>query len=300
MKILITGSSGFIGSHLKKFLDKKKIEVISFDVRNNPLEDVRDLHQLQKRLDGINGIIHLAAVSRVKTGFENPLDCISINVKGTANILEAARICSEKPWIIFGSSREVFGEPKELPATEKTPRNPINIYGTSKRSGEDICKAYSENYALKIRILRFSNVYTGPKDHLDRVIPKFILQAFRGEDLYINGTGEEMIFDFTYIDDVIDGIWGSIQEIQNREQYLDDFNLGIGVPVSLKELAELIVHKADTNSEIHYRGARSYDVDKFYADPRKAKELLNYNPQISLDEGIDLVIEKFRNEGLLQ
>lgn len=299
MKILITGSSGFIGSHLKKFLEKQEIRVVAYDIRKNPLNDIRNNLRLQKKLEGIDGIIHLAAVSRVKTGYENPLDCISINVKGTANVLEAARNCSESPWVIFGSSREVFGAPEKLPATEKTPRTPINVYGTSKRSGEDICKAYSKNYGLKIRILRFSNVYTGPKDHLDRVIPKFILKAFRGEDLYINGTGEEMIFDFTYIDDVIDGIWGTIQEIQKREELLDDFNLGIGVPVSLKELAELIVDKANTNSKIHYKDPRSYDVDKFYADPSKAKDLLNYNPQISLEKGIELVIEKFRNRGLL-
>ncbi|MFO7795682.1 MAG: NAD-dependent epimerase/dehydratase family protein [Promethearchaeati archaeon] len=299
MKILITGSSGFIGSHLKEFLKLKGNEVIDFDVRENPLEDIRDIHQLQKKLKGIGGIVHLAAVSRVKTGYENPLICASINMEGTVNVLEAARNNPENPWVIFGSSREVFGNPEELPATEKTHRKPINIYGISKKAGEEFCKSYSENYGLKTRVLRFSNVYTGPNDQLDRVIPKFILRAFRGENLYINGNGEEMIFDFTYIDDVIKGIWGCVQDIQNRNDKYNDFILGTGKPISLKKLAEIIVEKAKKDVEIHYREARTYDVDKFYANPNKAMKFLNFEPQISLEEGIDLVIENFKKEGLI-
>jgi len=299
MKILITGSSGFIGSHLKEFLKLKGNKIIEYDIRKNPLEDIRDIHQLQEKLEEIDGIVHFAAVSRVKTGYENPLSCVSINMEGTVNVLEAARNNSETPWVIFGSSREVYGNPEELPAIEKTHRKPINIYGISKMAGEELCKSYSENYGLKTRVLRFSNVYTGPNDQLDRVIPKFILRAFRGENLFINGSGEEMIFDFTYIDDLINGIWGCIQDIQKRNDIYDDFILGTGEPISLKQLAEIIVEKAGKNIEILYREARAYDVDKFYADPSKAMKVLNFDPQINLEGGIDLVIESFKKEGLI-
>jgi len=298
MKILLTGSSGFIGSALKRLLEEKRIEVISFDIKDNPLEDVRVFSALQSKILGINGIIHLAAVSRVKIAHENPLECVNTNIGGIINVLESARlICTDNiyPWVIFGSSREVYGESPTLPVNESTTRKAINVYGVSKLSGEELCKVYSENYGLKIRVLRFSNVYTGKNDHLDRVIPKFILQAFNEEDLIINGTGEE-IFDFTYIDDTIQGIWGCIQEIERDTHLFDDFNISTGVPISLKQLADTIIKKTRSKSIVEFTKPRSYDVNKFYASPSKAIKMLGFLPKITFDEGIDLSIAELKGK----
>jgi len=292
MKILLTGSSGFIGSALKRLLEEKGIEIIPFDIRDNILDDVRDFSALQSKVLSINGIVHLAAVSRVKIAHENPLECVNTNIRGMVNVLESARLIRTDinyPWVIFGSSREVYGETAILPVTETSTRKAINVYGVSKLSGEELCKAYSDNYGLKVRVLRFSNVYTGKNDHLDRVIPKFILQAFNEEDLIINGTGEE-IFDFTYIDDTIQGIWGCIQEIERNSHLFDDFNISTGVPISLKQLAETIIKKTRSKSTVEFTKPRSYDVNKFYADPSKAIKILEFQPKITLDKGIDLSI----------
>jgi len=301
MKILITGSSGFIGSALKNLLEKRGIEIVPFDIKDNPENDVRELTNLNSKVQGVNGIIHLAAVSRVKLAYEDPITCINTNVKGMINVLESARSQNyekEPPWVIFGSSREVFGELKNLPATETTFRNPINVYGVSKLSGEELCRVYSNNFGLKARILRFSNVYTGINDHLDRVIPRFIFQASRNEDLVINGSGNE-IFDFTYISDTIQGIWGCIQEIEKSELLLNDFNLSSGIPISLKNLAETIVNNTKSSSQIKYAESRTYDVNRFYANPKKAKEILRFSPKIPLEEGIKLALSDFRNHGML-
>ncbi|TES95843.1 MAG: NAD-dependent epimerase/dehydratase family protein [Promethearchaeota archaeon] len=298
MKILLTGSSGFIGSALKRLLEEKRIEVISFDIKDNPLEDVRVFSALQSKILGINGIIHLAAVSRVKIAHENPLECVNTNIGGIINVLESARlICTDNiyPWVIFGSSREVYGESPTLPVNESTTRKAINVYGVSKLSGEELCKVYSENYGLKVRVLRFSNVYTGKNDHLDRVIPKFILQAFNEEDLIINGTGEE-IFDFTYITDTIQGILGCVQEIESRNLLFDDFNISTGVPISLKQLADIIIKKTRSKSTVEFTKSRSYDVNKFYANPSKAKKILGFLPKITLEEGIDLSIAELKGK----
>jgi nucleoside-diphosphate-sugar epimerase len=297
MKILITGSSGFIGSALKRLLEEKEVEIVTYDVKENPLDDVRELSALQSKIIGVDGIIHLAAVSRVKLAYENPLECINTNIGGIANVLESARALFSKnghPWVIFGSSREVYGEPNNLPVVENSTRKAINVYGVSKISGEELCKVYAENYGLKTRVLRFSNVYTGINDHLDRVIPKFILQAFNGEDLVINGLGEET-FDFTYITDTIQGIWGCIQEIEGNENYYDDYNLSIGVPVSLKELAELIIDKIGSKSKVKYKTARFYDVNRFYANPEKAIKKLGFSPKVTLEEGLNLAIKELRS-----
>ncbi len=298
MKVLITGSSGFIGSALKRLLEEKGIEIIPFDIKDSPLDDVRDFPALQSKVLGIDGIVHLAAVSRVKIAHENPLECVNTNIGGIINVLESVRLIHSDnnfPWVIFGSSREVYGESAILPVNESSTRKAINVYGVSKLSGEELCKAYSENYGSKVRILRFSNVYTGKNDHLDRVIPKFILQAFNDEDLIINGTGEE-IFDFTYIDDTIQGIWGCIQEIERDNHFFDDFNLSTGVPISLKQLADTIIKKTRSKSNVDFTKPRSYDVNKFYADPSKAIKILGFQPKITLNEGIDLSIAELKRD----
>ena len=294
MKILITGSAGFIGLALRTFLETQNISVVPFDIKDEPKYDIRDIEMLKQKVKDVNGIIHLAAVSRVITAQQEPLKCVSTNIGGSSNVLESARIMkNETPWVIFGSSREVFGEPKNFPVTEETPRIPINIYGLSKITGERLCETYSKYYGLKIRILRFSNVYTGINDHLDRVIPKFILQALNDENLYINGTGEER-FDFTYISDVINGIYGCVKEIEKNQAQLNDFNLSIGTPVSLKALAELIIQKTKSNSRIMFNESRDYDVNHFYASPKKAEEELGFTPKISIEQGIEFAIQELK------
>jgi len=296
MKILLTGSSGFIGSALKQLLEENGIEVVHFDIKDNILDDVRDFSALQSKILDIDGIIHLAAVSRVKIAHENPLECVNTNIGGMINVLESARLIrtdNNYPWVIFGSSREVYGESAILPVNESSTRKAINVYGVSKLSGEELCKVYSKNYGLKVRVLRFSNVYTGKNDHLDRVIPKFILQAFNEDDLIINGTGEE-IFDFTYNDDTIQGIWGCIQEIERNTHLFDDFNISTGVPISLKQLADTIIKKTRSKSTVEFTNPRSYDVNKFYASPSKAIKMLGFLPKIIFDEGIDLSIAELK------
>lgn len=294
MKILVTGSAGFIGSVLKKKLEEQKNIVIPFDIKDALQFDVKNLETLKNHVSGVDGIVHLAAVSRVITAQQQPHECISTNIGGVANILEAARTRGNiTPWIIFGSSREVFGEPDVLPVTESSPKIPINIYGLSKITGEKLCETYAQYYSLKVRILRFSNVYTNINDHLDRVIPRFILQALKDEDLYINGSGEEQ-FDFTYITDTIDGIWGCIKEIENNTTAFDDFNLSIGTPVSLKELAQLIITKTKSQSSIMFNNPREYDVNHFYASPKKAMQKLGFSPSISIKKGIELAVQDLK------
>jgi len=293
MKILITGSAGFIGSSLKDFLEKKRIGVIPYDLKDTPSNDVRDISNLKLKMKDVDGVVHLAAVSRVKIAHDNPLECINTNIGGTINVLEVSRSLKESPWVIFASSREVFGELDEFPATEKSLRKAINVYGVAKIAGEDLCKVFSRNYGLKTRVLRFSNVYTGKKDQLDRVTPKFLLQALKNEDLVINGTGQEL-FDFTHIGDTVEGIWGCIQEIEKSQEMFNDFTLSTGIPVSLKELAEVIIEETGSKSKIKYAQSRTYDVNNFYADPKKAKEILGFDPKVSLREGIRLVLEEFK------
>ncbi|MFX1402457.1 MAG: GDP-mannose 4,6-dehydratase [Promethearchaeota archaeon] len=294
MKLLITGSKGFIGSHLKGMLERNSVDIVSYDIRDNPKDDVKDLNRLKVKVKNLDGVIHLAAVSRVKLAQDNPLECIQTNIGGTINVLEAVRQENvNNPWVIFGSSREVYGESVILPVTEDSPRNCINIYGISKVTGEDMCKVYSTHYGLQTRVLRFSNVYTGVKDQLDRVIPKFILQALNDEDLVINGSGDEL-FDFTYIEDTIRGVYACIQEVSKSDISFENYNISSGIPISLRNLAELIIKKTGSNSNIKFTKPRSYDVSNFYAKTIKAEKKLGFKSKISLSEGIDLAINELK------
>lgn len=301
MKILLTGSSGFIGCSLKRFLEEKGIEVIPYDLDDSPPNDIKDFLNLKSKVKETDGVIHLAALSQPKLTYQDPLNCVNINIGGTINVLESTRLHQREdnhPWVIFISSREVFGEAKNLPITEKTPRQPVSIYGVTKMAGEDLCRIFSKDYGLKTRILRFTSVYSGKDDQLQRIVPKFIIQAAKNEPLIINGTGEE-IFDFTYIDDITEGIWQCTQEIEKSQKFHDDFILSAGQPVFLKDLAKIIIEETESSSEIKYNTTRSYSTNRCYADCKKAKEILGFEPKITIREGIKQVIKEFEEEKII-
>jgi len=298
MKILVTGSSGFIGRHLTEFLKNKGITVLPYDQKTDPQDDILDFQRLKDRIKEADGAVHLAAITRPRSAFEAPKDCVKINIGGTANVLEALRLASlaqgRRPWLIFISSRDVFGEPKTLPLTEEAPKNPQNLYGLTKAAGEEMCRIFSESYGLKTRVLRFTSVYGAALDDSDRVIPKFIIQAAKNEPLTILGTGQE-IFDFTHVSDIVEGIWQCIGELAHTPKAYDDFLLSYGRPVFLKDLAETIIRETKSKSKIVFQEARQFSTVKSYANPEKARKILGFNPKININEGIKLLVQQLKS-----
>jgi nucleoside-diphosphate-sugar epimerase len=276
MKILITGSTGLIGRMLQPFLEGQGVTVLTYDLKENSCDDLLDFGRLREKAKGIDGIIHLAAVTRPKLAFESPRDCVKINVEGTVNVLEAIRLAS----------------PKELPLTEKNQKNPQNIYGLTKLMGEELCQIFSENYGLRTRVLRFTSVYGGLGDS-DRVIPRFVIQALKNKPLTVLGTGQE-IFDFTHVNDIVLGIWQCIQELIKSSKTYDDFILSYGQPVSLKDLAEIIIKETKSQSKVIFQESRQFSTVKLYADPAKARKILGFDPKININEGIKLVIKELK------
>ncbi len=296
-RVLVTGGAGFIGSSLVKELQFDGFSPIVYDFKDAETSrriaddadvvcgDVRDFERLRRIVQSVNGIIHLAAVSRVVWGYERPRECVDTNIQGTANVLEAARKSPKKPWVIYGSSREVYGEPEELPVRESAPKKVLNVYGMTKIAGENLCRQYHRNYGLNVGILRFSNVYGGVHDHLDRVVPEFIIRSLMGEEITIHGGRQ--IFDFTHISDTLEGIMRMMVTLDsNNGPYIDDFHILTGKPTSLQQLVEIIQKATRNRSEIIYGPARDYDVERFYGDPTKASNLLGYTARTSIEEGI--------------
>jgi nucleoside-diphosphate-sugar epimerase len=201
--ILVTGAAGLIGRHFCARLEREGRPYRGFDLRIAPEQDTRDPAALARALDGVAGVVHLAAVSRVVPAQNNPGLCQATNVDALRSLLSLCRN-GQRPWLVFGSSREVYGQPSQLPVAEDAPRRPMNVYARSKVAGEDLVEEARQD-GLIANIVRFSSVFGCPLDHPDRVAMAFAWAACRGGTMRLEGGGN--IFDFTFIHDVVDGLW---------------------------------------------------------------------------------------------
>ena len=298
-RILITGSEGLVGSALRAALEARGTEVAGLDVRGAGDEegDVRDAERIRQAAAGCCGIVHLAAVSRVVWGERDPENCWAVNVGGLRNVLAAAATVraksSGRPWVVFASSREVYGQPDRLPATEDTPLRPINVYGRSKVEGERLVEA-ARGEGLRTAIVRLSNVYGSTRDHADRVVPAFARGAVLGSVLRVEGA--DHTFDFTHIDDTTRGIVALIDLLADGKTQPPPVHLLTGQQFSLGQLAALAADLAGTGATITQAPPRSFDVSRFHGDPARARKLLGWVPHVEIQQGLARLIHDFRLE----
>ena len=289
--ILITGGAGLIGTASKTYFEQRGWTVSTLDLKECDLDgrtidhvgDIFEFKPLQDLLVDIDGILHLAAVSRVIDAELDKEECTRVNVNGTKRLLEAASAAGCK-WFIFGSSREVYGEPAQLPVKEEHGVNPINHYGDVKVIGENMVRNHCEANDISHSILRFSNVYGHPRDHATRLINAFLRRALLNQPLEIHGGGQ--IFDFTYIDDTVAAIFAAAENLQTNHQRLSPIHILPGEPVRIEELAELIIEATESDSEIVFTPGRDYDVEIFYGSPERMHRLLNVSCPTNIREGI--------------
>ena len=260
--------------------------------------DVRDYSAVRKAVDGKDAVFHFAAVSRVVWGQQDPHTCWMTNTFGTVNVLEACRKVDSRPTLFYASSREVYGEPLYQPVDEGHPKNPRSVYGVSKLCAEKACLAYSDQFGLDPPvnrvIFRFSNVYGSERDLLDRVIPKFMIEALRGEDITLYGG--EQILDFTFIDDTVAGILNayvaSLDSNRAHNIFGEDFHFVTGRGVSVSELAKMIVDLVDSPSKIIPVSSYVFEVRKFIGDPEKSRKMLGFEAKVRLEDGLKILKER--------
>lgn len=291
MRVLITGSSGLIGRALSRALLERGIAVQGLDLRGDGSDqgDILRVDDVSRGLKDCHGIVHLAAVSRVIDGERDPEKCWHTNVEGTRHVIRAALASREQPWIIYGSSREVYGQPDLLPTPEATPRRPVNIYGRSKMAAEDLCTEAQLNTA----ILRFSNVFGTTSDHADRVVPAFARQAALELPMRIDGS--DHLFDFNHVSDTVRGIMAVMEQLA-QGRALPPIHFVTGQPTTLGELAALSIELAGTTPSVREAPPRSFDVSRFYGDPSRAKQILGWRPRVALRDGLQQLIQAFRTE----
>jgi nucleoside-diphosphate-sugar epimerase len=306
MKVLITGGNGLIGSHLAEALlqtgHKVILQDLGFGKNTRQIDclklggDIRDSHIFDKINFNPDVIFHAAAVSRVAWGEADPKKCFDVNVIGGINIILWTLSKEPKPHFIFASSREVYGEPSSLPVTESHPKNPISAYGTSKLAAEQLVSHYGKVSDLKYTITRFSNVYGATRDLPERVIPRFVNNAFRGEPLVVNGGSQ--ILDFTSVHDTIAGLVSLVSHLENRDPSVQntDFHFTTGVGCSISDLADMIKTLTSARSKIQKVEAKNYDVHKFIGDFTKAKKILGYDPKVRLEDGLKRYIKEVSAE----
>lgn len=309
MKILVTGGAGFIGSNLVDELLHAKHEVIVIDnfdpfydpviKENNILKaqdydhyhlyryDITDSNHLSEVFDNheIEVVIHLAAKAGVRPSIQDPKGYYETNVKGGVNILEECRQHHVNK-IVFASSSSVYGNNKKVPFSETDNVDyPISPYAATKKAGELLCYNYHHLYNMNIFCMRFFTVY-GRRGRPEMAIAKFTKMIDKGETIPVYGFGEPKR-DYTYIDDILQGIIHSIDRVEGYEI----FNLGESSTIRLDGLIGLIETGLGKKADKEMLPMQPGDVIETYADISKAKEMLNYNPTTPIEAGIRKYID---------
>jgi UDP-glucose 4-epimerase len=293
--ILVTGSEGLVGRALRPWLVARGHRVIGLDAAlpaSHPEHgEIVERAGLLGRCREVDGIVHLAAVARVRHAEADPERCWAVNVVGTENLIAAALAARRRPWVVIASSREVYGEPARIPVVETDPVAPINVYGRSKAACEQAALS-GGRAGLRVAILRLANVYGSIRDHPDRVVPSFCRAAARGAPMRVEGRG--YTFDFTHVADVVRGIEATLGRLEAGGAGLPAIHLASGQATTLGELARLANAAGGGLSRIDEAGNHAFNVSCFVGDPTRARETLGWRTTISLRAGVNRLVQAFR------
>lgn len=306
-RILITGAAGFLGSHLCDKFIKEDYHVIAMDnLITGNLKNIEHLFRLENfefyhhdvtkfvHVPGeLHYILHFASPASPIDYLKIPIQTLKVGALGTHNLLGLARI--KKARILIASTSEVYGDPLVHPQTEDYYGNvntigPRGVYDEAKRFQESITMAYHTFHGLETRIVRIFNTY-GPRMRLNdgRVIPAFIGQALRGEDLTIFGDGNQTR-SFCYIDDQIEGIFRLL-----HSDYVLPINIGNPDEITINDFAKEIIKLTETTQKITYKDLPANDPLQRQPDISKAKEILGWEPKIPRAEGMKITYNYFKS-----
>lgn len=304
----ITGGAGFIGSSLTEKLLKEGNKVVTIDnfcdfynpkIKENNISkfkdnenykiyrnDIRDRQAIKDIFDEneIDIVMHLAAMAGVRPSIENPVLYQEVNCMGTQNILEEMRLHNTNN-LVMASSSSVYGNCKVVPFREDMVVDfAISPYAATKKANEVMTHVYHKLFDMNVIMLRFFTVY-GPKQRPDLAINKFTRLMLEGKEIPMFGDGTTSR-DYTYIDDIVDGIVKSCNYALENKNVYEILNIGNSSPTSLKEMIETIARVLDIEPKITQLPMQPGDVDRTFADISKAKKMIGYEPKTTFEEGI--------------
>ncbi len=311
MKILLTGGAGFIGSWVAEKYIENGYEVFIVDNLSTGKEkfipkdaifykvDIRDKENMEKifkenKFDVVN---HHAAQTSVNVSLDNPYEDFLNNVYGSMVLLELSRKYGVSKFIFASTGGAIYGEPLENPVSEKMPTLPISPYGFSKMVFEKYLEHYNKKYGINYISLRYGNVY-GPRQSPfgeAGVIAIFGHRMLKNEDCYIYGDGEQ-IRDFVYVEDVAYANLKATEFLIKENNVSIKVNIGSSIPLSVNKIFKILAEKINYKKEPVYKPKREGEVYKIYLDTRKAKEILKWEAKTGFEEGIEKIIEYFKNE----
>ena len=306
-KILITGATGFIGSHLAELCVEKGYNVVAFD-RYNPnnywgwledseyknymeviLGDVRDYDSVSKAMEGCNSVFHLAALIGIPYSYVSPLAYIRTNVEGTYNVLEGAKNLNLEQ-VLVTSTSETYGTAQYVPIDEKHPLIGQSPYSASKIAADQLAISYYKSFELPVKIVRPFNTY-GPRQSARAIIPTIISQILNGKTEIELGSLSPTR-DLTFVTDTCTGF----EKIYKSDSLFGEVtNIGINAEISIEDLAKLIAVIMDIELSIKSTDERTRpensEVERLFCDNSKLLKHTNWNPNYTLEQGIAEVIE---------
>jgi len=314
-KVLITGGAGFIGSNLAIRLVSEGAVVtimdslipeyggnlfnlasVKKDVWLN-VSDVRDEFAMKALIKGQDFLFNLAGQTSHLDSMNNPFPDLEINSRSQLSILEACRKHNPDIRVVFASTRQVYGAPKDLPVDERHPISPVDVNGINKVAGESYHVLYNDVYGIKTSVLRLTNTY-GPrmriKDARQTFLGIWVNRLIQNEELLVYGDGKQ-IRDFNYVDDVVEAL---ILSAISDDSLGKIFNLGAEDPMSLNDVAEIMTDCSSKGKgkwkNVPFPGElKKIDIGDYYADYRKIKSTLGWKPKVSLKEGLKKTVEYF-------
>lgn len=314
MKVLVTGADGFIGSHLVEYLVKKGNTVRAFVFYNSfnswgwldsldpsikdSIEifsgDIRDPNGVKEAMKGINTVYHLAALIGIPFSYHSPDSYVDTNVKGTLNILQAARDL-DNTRILVTSTSEVYGTALETPITETHPRQPQSPYSATKISADSMAESFYRSFDLPITIVRPFNTY-GPRQSARAVIPTIITQLLDGKNEIELGAISPTR-DLVYVKDTVEGFYRIAEATTTLGE---DINIATQTDISIGDLAQFIIDEINPSAKIitkeeRFRPEKS-EVNQLLGSAEKLKRLAQWSPSVSLQDGLKETIEWFKYE----
>jgi nucleoside-diphosphate-sugar epimerase len=311
-KMAVTGGAGFIGSNLAEFLLNQGFSVVVIDNLSTGKEqnlsgwtdkagnrfhflrvDINETDQLRRAFTGVSYVFHLAAIPSVSRSIEDPTATQFANISGTLSVLIAARDAGVKR-VIAASSSSVYGDDPNLPKRENRIGRALSPYALSKFVSEEYCRLFYQLYGLETVLLRYFNVFgprQDPKSHYAAVIPRFSTRLLSGEPPIVYGDGEQTR-DFTFVTNVVDANWkaATCPDVAGEA-----FNIGCGTQTNLNQLIGKLNKILGSQIKANYEPARKGDVRHSVADVSKAKKMLGYSPAVTLEMGLQRVLDWYRN-----
>ncbi|SEL38760.1 NAD-dependent epimerase/dehydratase family protein [Haloferax larsenii] len=312
MRILVTGGAGFIGGHLAEAFAREGHDVVVVDnftpyydlgIKHHNVDvarqaasesggsyelvvgDVRNAELMEKLVRDSDIVYHQAAQAGVRSSVDEPLRVNEINVRGTLNVLEAARD-ADLERVVFASSSSVYGTPEYLPYDESHPTYPVSPYGASKLAAESYVSTYNEVYELPTVSLRYFTVY-GPRMRPNMAISNFVSRCANGEPPVIYGDGRQTR-DFTYVDDIITA---NLRLLDTDAADGEVMNIGSTDNISVLDLAEAVRDRVAPSMQIEYDERAPGDAEHTHAAVSKAADLIDYEPRTSIREGVSAFVD---------